>query len=455
MACYMINGKVRFDTSLYSIIRDDGVEIRLSKMEVEVFSILCEHTKQTVTRQFLFEHAWPNDTGSDGHLNRVVLLLRRKFDSLGLFDVIKTVPKVGYIVGDADSCTNVFSEVVELTNGSNDVLVEDVKATDSYKSDVPIDSESESNFLVNRGNKPPRKIEIEIEKNSSFINLRNIILVGGGIILLSLALYFKMSSFGAGGSSLVGEIENEPTRFRVYKFYSNDFISLYSTMKLNSDVQDKIGRRVSANLHNGGGHYYINISKKAISVLHMSNDNRSLDRRIYLRGRRELVEELGCILNMSDNEVNVGNIASVRVGENSTTRQFISLVSPSCPIDHKRTVEVNISTTISNETHEDTDKDRNRFFYMSMIGSSYDSEQLFSVSTSGYVEYYVDGGVTYEKWNVKAKNVNALSQKLNGEPAIIKFIDDIANRETPFITRRITDGIYISDIFGGVIMSST
>ncbi|BEJ47993.1 hypothetical protein Ri1_05920 [Aeromonas dhakensis] len=446
MACYMINGKVRFDTSLYSIIRDDGVEIRLSKMEVEVFSILCEHAKQTVTRQFIFDHAWPNDTGSDGHLNRVILLLRRKFDSLGLFDVIKTVPKVGYIVSDADSCADVFIGDVEL---SDDVLVEEDQAIGSSKSGVSIDSENESTLIVNRDGTNP----IEKERNSTFINLRYIL--GVGIVLLSLVLYFKVTTFSTGGTSSVGEKEGKPTSFQVYSFYSNNFISLYSTIKLNDDVQEKIEELVSTNVHNGGGHYYINISKKAISVLHMNNEHRSLDRRIYLRGRRGLVEELGCILNISNNEVNVDNIESVRVGKNSITRKFISSISPSCPINDKQTVVINISATVSSNAADNDNNERNKFFYISMIGSSYDGEQLFSVSTSGYVEYYIDGGVTYAKWNEKTKNINALSQKINDEPEVVTIINDLVNRERPFITRRITDGIYISDILGGVVMSST
>lgn len=455
MACYMIHGKVRFDTSLYSIIRDDGVEIRLSKMEVEVFSILCEYARQTVTRQFLFDNAWPNDTGSDGHLNRVILLLRRKFDSLGLFDVIKTVPKVGYIVGDADSCAN-LSDVIELTEEFDDVHVEavDDQSIDASKSDVSIYPDIESTFPPNQKGKVSIRASSDVEmKDSQSIKVRYLVWVGG-IGLLALLFYFMMSNTLVRGSSFNGKNETASNNFRIYNFYSNNIVSLYSTMTLNSDVQDKIGELVTTNLRGGVGHYYVSISKKAISILHMNNEHHSVSKIIYLRGYRGLLEEVGCILNMTSDGVETENFTSERIEKNSITRNFLSRVSPSCPIDHKQVMRIDLSTTVSNDAAENDDTDRNKFFYMSISGSLFDSQELFSVSTSGYVEYYMDDGVTYEKWTAKTKNINALNHQFKIDRITVKFIDNITNREKPFITRRITDGVYISDILGGVILST-
>lgn len=93
--------KSHFNPHLYTLGNTDGHDLRLSSKESEVLELLCQHQATTVTRQFLFEHAWPNGSGTDGHLNRIILLLRRKFDVLGEVDAIKTVPKVGYILADA------------------------------------------------------------------------------------------------------------------------------------------------------------------------------------------------------------------------------------------------------------------------------------------------------------------------------------------------------------------
>ncbi|WP_421327585.1 winged helix-turn-helix domain-containing protein [Aeromonas veronii] len=439
----MIHGKVRFDTSLYSLIRDDGVEIRLSKMEVEVLSILCELSRQTVTRQYLFDHAWPNDTGSDGHLNRVILLLRRKFDSLGLFEVIKTIPKVGYIVGDADNCENSSNDVVEIFTEPD--VVDDVGH---------VASNLQSYTLADAHNvdSNDKNVSHGIFKGRYFSP--RFILLGAGVIVTSFLLYSIFVQGLFRDSISVNASKKVGSGFRVYNFYSNDKVSLYSTMKLNNEIQEKIGELVGTNLRDKFGRYYITISKKAISVLHMSNEHRSLQKMIYLRGHRGLVEELSCIINVTDDESGEVAIVSEHIDKNSITKSFSSLVSPTCPVDHLQLLHINISTTVSSDAAERDDTDRNRFFYMTLNGSSHDINNVFSVSTTGYVEYYMDDGVTYEKWNAKAKNINGLSPGFNGDPVTIKFIDDISNRDTPFITRRITEGVYVSDILGGVIISS-
>lgn len=453
MACYIIHQKVRFDTSLYSLIRDDGVEIRLSKMEVEVFSILCENARQSVTRQFLFDNAWPNDTGSDGHLNRLILLLRRKFDSLGLFDVIKTVPKVGYIVEDADSCANVLSDATKLTEEFNDALVEtDAQSINASESSESMHSEVESTFLLNTQDNISDSSNVEIKDGQP--SKARYLVWAGGIAVLSILFYVMMSNIFVREGSSLGNNQAEPNTFRVYNFYSHGIVSVYSTMKLNADVQDKIGKLVSTNFRDGVGHYYVSISKTAISILHMDNEHHSVSKIIYLRGQRGLVEELGCILNQPDDYFNAEYVTSERIDGNSITRKSLSLVSSLCPIDHKQIMSMELSITVSNDAAENDVHDQNKFFYMSMNGYSYDSEKLFSVSSSGYVGYYIDDGVTYEKWIAKTKNVNTLSQKSHGNPAIIKFIADITHREMPFVTIRITDGIYMSDILGGMIIST-
>ncbi len=105
MPSYDIAESIRFDTELYTLTKGE-LSVRLSRKETEVLAVLCIHSDTTVTRQFLFDNAWPNGTGSDGHLNRVILLLRRKFDSLGALDAIKTIPKVGYILNNAVRLTD-------------------------------------------------------------------------------------------------------------------------------------------------------------------------------------------------------------------------------------------------------------------------------------------------------------------------------------------------------------
>lgn len=99
MSYILIADDFMLDIDLFTLSSIDGGQVtRLSKMEVEVLKVLCVHAGKTVTRQFLFEEAWVNNTGNNGHLNRVILLLRRKFESLGAHEIIKTIPRVGYSI---------------------------------------------------------------------------------------------------------------------------------------------------------------------------------------------------------------------------------------------------------------------------------------------------------------------------------------------------------------------
>lgn len=119
MRTYVIDGKARFNAELYCLENTVSVSpkrIKLSQLENSVLEYLCTHGNDVVTRENILKDIWPHDTGSDGHLNRVILLLRRKFESLGMSDVIDTIPRVGYII------KKVVTEVTEVTederNGS-------------------------------------------------------------------------------------------------------------------------------------------------------------------------------------------------------------------------------------------------------------------------------------------------------------------------------------------------
>lgn len=459
MSCYIIHGTIRFDTALYHLVRDDGVETRLSKMEVEVLSILCEHARQTVTRQTLFDNAWPNDTGSDGHLNRVILLLRRKFDSLGLFEVIKTVPKVGYVIDDAVAFQdNIDNTVAILDSSENDVSDVLEQNTTSLISDNNISND------IGLNKYEPTKTALYIKSEGVSENKKKAFHSPLFIVCAALLLIACIPTFLYFNSHQVFNVffkndsdSAEPAGaadFRNFNFYSDGKISLFSTVQLNKSIQSKLGKFVSDNLRDDSGRYYIGISKKAISVLHMSDQHRSLKRIIYLREGRSLLEEFGCILEEKNSNEYEERSPPVRIEKNSITKHFVSLVSPSCPTDREKTLSLDISMTISTDAAERDDIDRNRFFYISMIGTSYDAKEIFSISSSGYVEYYMDDGVYYQKWNAKAKNINSLNPDFSGVPAAIKLIDAISNRESAFITKRITEGVYVSDILDGVIMST-
>ncbi len=73
-------------------------EIKLSLKESAVLQKLCEDSMRVVDRRAMLTDIWGDSESSDISLNKTILQLRRKFESIGLNGVIDTVPRVGYIL---------------------------------------------------------------------------------------------------------------------------------------------------------------------------------------------------------------------------------------------------------------------------------------------------------------------------------------------------------------------
>ncbi|MCW0507636.1 winged helix-turn-helix domain-containing protein [Aeromonas piscicola] len=433
MSCYIIHGKIKFDTDLYCLIGEDGVEVGLSQMEVKVLSILCEYPRQTVSRQYLFDNAWANDTGTDGHLNRVILLLRRKFDSLGFLDVIKTVSKVGYVIGDVD---NFLNKSVEM----------DIKNTD--------DSTPPTTSLTNNLSTPLGKDNSDSKNISPLYRAQkkhifNRYLATVAIVFtIGAIVYFKIQS------NEKNEIKTlNSTRSQLQMFYSVGNISMYSSIALNKDDKNELIKLASAKLRGDKGMFYIGISNKSISFLKMNNEQKSESKLIYIRGNKDITDELNCVIYQSKKYESNSILATEKVKKHSITKRFNSLVSPLCPIEPEQLMNLNISITISSDATENDREDIDDFFYISMIGEE-NASQMFSFTASGYVNKIIEDDIVYDRWNAKTKSINHLNEDFNENPAVIKLVDSIANKNSIFITKKITEGVYTSDLLDGVIFST-
>lgn len=73
-------------------------EIRISHKEAAILTILCENHMRVVERKTLLSIVWKDSEGADSNLNKNILLLRRKFESIGLNQAIETIPRVGYVL---------------------------------------------------------------------------------------------------------------------------------------------------------------------------------------------------------------------------------------------------------------------------------------------------------------------------------------------------------------------
>lgn len=92
---FMINGSIAFEPANYKMTVNDK-EIRLSQKECQVLEVLCTHCNVVVERNLFIEPIWGNSASGDIGLNKAILLLRRKFESHDLPNLINTIPRVGY-----------------------------------------------------------------------------------------------------------------------------------------------------------------------------------------------------------------------------------------------------------------------------------------------------------------------------------------------------------------------
>ncbi|HDO1322462.1 TPA: winged helix-turn-helix domain-containing protein [Aeromonas veronii] len=96
---YKIGNDFIFDAESFQL-KHTKKTYRLSKNEVQVLVFLCQTPQKAVLRKMLIDNIWENrdSESSNAALNKSILLLRRKFDSVLQGSAIETIPRVGYIL---------------------------------------------------------------------------------------------------------------------------------------------------------------------------------------------------------------------------------------------------------------------------------------------------------------------------------------------------------------------
>ncbi|UNU27994.1 winged helix-turn-helix domain-containing protein [Aeromonas hydrophila] len=94
---YQHNDVFTFEPETFRIILEKK-EIKLSHKEAAVLVILCDNAMKVVERKDLLKLIWNDRDSSDISLNKNILLLRRKFESIGINKAIDTIPRVGYML---------------------------------------------------------------------------------------------------------------------------------------------------------------------------------------------------------------------------------------------------------------------------------------------------------------------------------------------------------------------
>ncbi|ATL98239.1 hypothetical protein CK910_06850 [Aeromonas sp. CA23] len=96
---YLLGDTLVFTPALYLVSKHDPSqprEIQLSQKESQLLDYLCQRPGQVAARTDIIAELWNDSESSDVGLNKNILMIRRKLESLGAAQAIRTVPRVGY-----------------------------------------------------------------------------------------------------------------------------------------------------------------------------------------------------------------------------------------------------------------------------------------------------------------------------------------------------------------------
>ncbi|WP_181364314.1 winged helix-turn-helix domain-containing protein, partial [Aeromonas sp. HMWF016] len=94
---FIIDSQITFLPHLFQISTESHV-VQLSQKETALLELLCATPTAPVERSTIIKEIWNDQAASDIGLNKAILGLRRKFESLGARDAIRTIPRVGYVL---------------------------------------------------------------------------------------------------------------------------------------------------------------------------------------------------------------------------------------------------------------------------------------------------------------------------------------------------------------------
>ncbi|MFM4814480.1 winged helix-turn-helix domain-containing protein [Aeromonas dhakensis] len=459
MTRYVIAGKIIFTPHLYTLGNADGHDLRLSSKESEVLELLCQHQATTVTRQFLLDNAWPNGSGTGGHLNHIILSLRRKLDDLGEKDVIKTVPKVGYVLADAAGCSESFEEIDHVDNIISEIYPTFNSGDEvGYHVEYHLDDKfiSDGNLLLYKDNGSQSGIEITNTSNSSswysFFTKKRFFVFFIILILSSTSVYFifKSSSEHETKDHYVGINQELIKNFLVLTPLELDSKTVNDVKKIINDFDKVVDGKV-----------YISVSPNVISIMHVNDVDETKIKKLFVSDEVEPVDILKCALSeeFDTDFVNVPPPKGyVHINKNSTVKMFNSDVISDCSKTSvkktKNEMLFTLSLTLNTDKSLYLTDGRYRFFYAD-FNFSYKGREVLNTTASGNMRKEMIGSDSWDVWMIKSKNVVSFdTSTVTENVSSLKILSDFSNKDTAVYALKLDEGVYYIDFLGGIVVST-
>ncbi|MFM1694237.1 winged helix-turn-helix domain-containing protein [Aeromonas salmonicida] len=389
---YKIAEDIIFSAAIFKLSKGER-DIKLSNKEAELLEMLCDEAGSVIARGKLQETLWPNQDNTDTNLNRQILSLRRKLESIGLLDAIDTIPRVGYI----------FCAPVEISGEEEETV-----ATD--------------NIVSTSASMPQPRRQYSRRRYDRYFSPKRIMLFA--LIMVSITSLVIFIYHYANANTL--------------RTINLSHVSLYMTsetehaLKLNIATLTPLAQRIP---HYEDEHVSILIGKEAISYFSIDNKNKLLSENIFLlRAGHPVMEEVQCVVatmalqgdNVSHNYYN---------NPHTVVRYHSSCLAPENWVEITRKSKMIV--TMNRE-----------IVVATVIATDHKGQTLFNLDSVGDVERD-DDDIAVE---IKNTIVNFIDQKaLINNSMVATLVAALTPPKQKALFIQLPGGIYLSSYMGGVL----
>ncbi|PJG59645.1 winged helix-turn-helix domain-containing protein [Aeromonas cavernicola] len=389
---YKIAGDIFFSAAIFRLSKGQK-DIKLSNKEAELLELLCNDAGTVITRGILLNALWPNQDNTDTNLNRQILSLRRKFESLGLLEAIDTIPRVGYIFCAPIETITDECPVATINNEENKIVTDQLDDTKKYTR----------------------------RKYDHYLSKRKVLIVALSVILL---VFFTLL-----GYSLVERDEIKMINVDNVSFY----INRNSEKKLNLETRKIIP--VIKEINSSNRHISIFVGQEAISYLTIDQKNKKISTNVFLlRSGHPILEELQCVIMSMENP---GDKITNNYDKRDTTVRYHS----NC-----RTTDQWVDMTQQNNILTTMDRE---IIVTKFIAKDSSGNTLFDIDSFGYAKRENNKFIVDMNNNI----VNFIGQQalINNKIATTLIAALIPPKQKSIFTR-LKKGVQMSNYIGGIII---
>ncbi|HGF7522089.1 winged helix-turn-helix domain-containing protein [Vibrio cholerae] len=380
-------------------------EIKLSLKESAVLQKLCEDSMRVVDRRAMLTDIWGDSESSDISLNKTILQLRRKFESIGLNGVIDTVPRVGYILKIA----------IEKQQGDSlahraEIIDEDLEVPEAIPTNIIHSSHTSHKPKITQ---------------TRLVVLSTIILVISGLIFSVFKLVLSDKNSAQTNHDFLIDIPNDQEQGRTLLFADNlSEVDHTKYMTLSKYIKEDIS-------------YYALASKSALSFIRLGSKSETTWQKTFLiNPNREIATQIKCIVNYI-NEYKPQPISVKPLAGMSYVR--LNFYRP-CGTEDSYLGYILIKSTVNEKSGSTWTQD------LSFIDKHGDS--LFHLKRFSRALRKSEATAL----NIKSFHVDYVNQEaLQLKPEIHDIFNQFTQDEISLKTIDKVNEIYASSVFGGVL----